>query len=144
MVGKNEVFLGFQWRCHSEKLAMQGTDVQLRWHKPFLCRSLLSLWAPAISDYSKTQGIPDIWWPFWLHVSLLKLEKPRVHRIRASQTWIQELAPAHRSWVTLGKSLTSLVWGSSSAKWGQRPPPWVVLRIKGDNAQKEHNTRAGT
>lgn len=90
---------------------------------------------------SKTQGIPDTWWPFWPDESLLKHHKPRGHRFRASQTWIQELALAHISWVTLGKSLTILVSHSTSAKWEQTSSSWVV-RMQ-DDAQEVHSTTSG-
>lgn len=125
--------------------AVHGADVHLRRQQLFLCRSLLLMRAPGITDCLKTQGIPDLWWSLWPHVSLSKNDKPRVHRISASQTWIQQLAPAHSSWVTLGNSLTSLVSGSSSAKLGQQPlPPWVLTRNKGEEAQKEQRAGSGT
>ena len=76
---------------------------------------------------------------FWPNVSY-----PVGTGFRVSQTWFQGLVPPNTSWVTLSKSLTTLVSGFLSAKWGQLPFHWTVVRTKGDSVQKEHSTVPGT
>lgn len=84
-------------------------------------------------------GILGIQWPFWPNAS-----KPESIRLRASQTQIQEVVPPNASWVTLSKSVTSLVSSFLSVKWGQQPLLlWAVVRTKGESAQKEHSIVPG-
>lgn len=139
MVEKNEASFSSQWPSFRE-VDHAGHTCSAKMTQALQCRSLLLLWAPGLSDCSKSQGILGIWWPFWLNVS-----NPVGTGFSASQTWIQGLVPPDTSWVTLNKSLTSLVSDFLSAKWGQQPPLcWTVARTKGDNAQKEHSRVPGT